>query len=183
MSHPNSARHITRIPGRMCINPTDIQGTDFPHGGTALGLLRSKAVRRTTEQYTITAEELGGAPYQVVMDRETPIFVAIMATWDEAIVSQLFGGSVGAATKRGVITRTLNVQRAGTRLEGHVLYLSPDDPDDPGLIYYNAVPLERMESEAMFAASEEHGIALSWHGLPDGQYRVSQEALRADIVL
>ena len=54
-----ATRNILRIPGRLCVGPTDLT-TAFPHGGTALGVTRALEFRFGYRTYNATAEEFGG---------------------------------------------------------------------------------------------------------------------------
>ena len=75
-------RDILRIPGRLVINPTNLNSA-FPHGGTELGLTRDAEMRFGITTSLVTAEEWGQAPVEAVYTGESAVFAAV---WKEASV-------------------------------------------------------------------------------------------------
>lgn len=182
-----AARGILRIPGKLCINPTDLT-TAFPHGGTALGLTRQNAFRPNVRSSQVAAEEFGQVTVEQVYQGETPRFAAFIRQWDTDAITTIFPtATTGSPSGQAVIAPDVDgTVRSGKLLAAgaHVLCVSPRDLDTkPMLVFYRAVVLPQESNEMQFSPSDEFGLAAVWEALPDSTGRLYAMALREDITL
>jgi hypothetical protein len=180
-----SPKDILRVPGRLCLDPTDLS-TAFPHGGTALGVTRVAAWAGGERGVPITAEEYGGVTVEAVHSIETAAFSCIYRAWDkDALAATLVDTVAGGTTARQVWQARVQTDdvRPGTLLstKAGILYWSPLADAHPGLLVYHALPMPEAASRLQFSAIEPFEIAAVWHASPDDQGRLFAIGLRDDL--
>lgn len=182
-----NVRSVMRVPGRLCINPTNI-ANDFPHGGTALGLTRDVEFRIGITTGIVTAEEWGNIPVEAIKTAEACVLACVLREWDDDAIGAMFvNTSISSAGDRSILSRVAtDGVRAGALLSAKaaVVVFSPLAPDDhPMIIIRKGLPL--VDETAMLQASlaEEFGIAVVWQGIPDSSERLYDIGKRGDLSL
>lgn len=177
-------RDVLKVPGQLCINPTDLS-VAFPHGGTALGLVaRSRWVERITTR-PIMAEEYGTAVVVLKTVRE-PVFRCVLRGWDRDALEEVFldtvqGGSTGQRVVRGRVKT--DRFRAGAVLSSSVMFFSPDNSQHPGLLLFAAVAYPEDVAEINFSLASEVQIAAAWRATPNSLGRDFEVSPRGNLTL
>lgn len=180
-----SATRILRVTGRLCANPTDLS-TAFPHGGTALGMVRDAEFRFGERTYEVKAEEWGGIPREIISCGHTAQFAGVLRDYDSDAINAFFLNPQTAAsnirTIRGV-TAVSGGNRAGYKLSNKAFKLcfSPRAiQDHPYIIIYSAVPLIAEESVLQLSTSEEAVIQFLCTAIPNSNgktYEIGHRSL------
>lgn len=178
------ARQIIRLDGgSLCIDPTDL-ATDYPHGGTALGLIRDGEFRYGERARLVHAEEFGRVAVEGFRIQESPVLSAVFRTWDDDVLSNIFpdttAGTSGGRVIRGNVSA--NAQRGGNLSDLAVtLCFSPRSPDQhPFILIYSAIPVFIQTPAFGLRVGEEVGTAVGFYGIPDASGRLYQVADRGD---
>lgn len=154
------------VPGRLCVAPTDLS-LDFPHGGTALGLVRGVEWVPGKRPAPVTAEEWGGHVTQVIEMAETATLACFYRQWDaDALQKTALDTEAGSSTARRRLRVDVGTDgtRPGTDLtaKGVTLYFSPDANQHPGVLIFRAIPVT--PTAAMrWAASENLEVPAVWY--------------------
>lgn len=184
-----SVRDILRVPGQLCLDPTDLS-IDFPHGGTAIGIVRDIEFRYGIRTGLVTAEEWGSTPVETVFSGESAVLACVLREWDDDAINSIFLNTTvttGFAERRSVISRAAtDGKRAGALLssKSSIVCFSPLALNDhPMLIVRKGIPL--VDESAMLQASlaEEFGVAVVWQAIPDATFQVYDIGRRGDLVL
>lgn len=180
-------RRALRVSGRLCWNPTDLSGS-YPFGGTALGLVRSAALRVRETPHVIRAEEFGGIPVEAVYTGEEYVLACVLSSWDADAVSLTSeDSSAGGATGRRVLSSRPGASgaRAGSLVSSRsgILYFSPESDSHPGVLFRKALPFREGISEWALRIAEEFGIPQLWLAVPDADGDTLQVGLRQDLSL
>lgn len=166
MATPN-VRDILRVPGKLCINPTNLTAA-FPHGGTALGIVHDVAIRLEQPCQYITAEEYGNQKIEGVIVTSGCSLGFILRGWDNDCLNRLFPNTfLGGVTGKRYIVDPGTI-RPGERLTSRavVLLFSPDDPNrHPMFEMFSAVPAVDETREIQMRMDEDFGIPVIFHGL------------------
>lgn len=178
---------IRRIPSRLCINPTDLT-IDYPHGGVALGELRSLIFRPDVGTEYVTAEEFGGQAVEAVYTGESAVLAVALRNFDGATLAAVFpNASTGVAGGPLIAMDVTGDSVRGGRLRSAAavkLYVSPNAIDvDPGLYLPRAVPLVERTAALRWGWPEEWTVPAMFLALPDSTMRVYRIGLRADLAL
>ena len=185
MATPN-VRNILRIPSRLAISPTDLT-TDYPHGGTALGLTRDLVFHFGAKTTLSTAEEWGGVVTKAWYSGEAPFVACVLRELDNDALAAVFPNtSTGSVSQNKIVSYTpaASGYRPGLDLAGKVvkLVVSPLAADrHPFILLYAAVPTLDAEASLMLSYAEEVGIPITWHAMPDSSNRVYRVGTRADL--
>ena len=145
MATPNVV-DIIRMPGQLCFGPTDLS-LDFPHGGTALGVIKSIVAKPRQTYYNVKAEEWGGEVAETIKGGESWVLGGLLRSFDKDALRILFPASIeGAETQKTVIEHPAanTAIRAGNLLSasGIKLLFSPDDTIRiPFVLFRNAIPM------------------------------------------
>lgn len=189
MATPDPRRIIKGLYGYLCVDPTDVAGTVFPHGGTALGLMRDGEFRYGERQRLVGDEAYGKVFTEAFRVQESPIFVAVLREWDDDALGTVFPDTETGDTGRTVIRGRVGVNglRGGQVLSESAvaLYFSPRAIDQhPSILVYSAIPV-LMDTESLRAGGSdaEVGVAIGFYGIPDGTGRLYQIAYRGDVEL
>ena len=135
------------VPGRLSValsNQTYDFSTAYPHGGTALGLVRDVQVRRTEGRETIIAEEFGQEIVDEIYMSEMWLMGFALRGLDEDALGVVFPNTTtGSVTKNKKIvypgaTIVPGTLRASTALG--VLFTSNDTTNHPCVYFPNAIP-------------------------------------------
>lgn len=182
-------RKILHIPGRLCIDPTNL-ALAFPHGGTAIGLTRDAECRFGIKTSLVTAEEWGGAPIEGFYTGEVAVFAFVFRSLDNDGMAAIFPNTAtGSATGNIVIegrTSGAGVDRAGTALSTKAVKLlfSPKAVDrQPMVLLRNAIPLVEETTMLQMSISEEVGIGVVFQALPDSSGKLYDVGERNDLTL
>lgn len=166
---------LLSVPGRLALGPTDLT-TDYPYGGTALGLVRDVLASVVTSPVLLTAEEWGGEPFDVIEDGESwAISFAVRADDSAALALAFLEVGTGGTTGLPAVDLPAPNRRSG-RLraqDGQVFLFAPlDTARHRALLFRRAVPW-RVERLAM---------PLEWDGANGDEltYAIRLVAVRDD---
>lgn len=174
------------VPVNVCTNPTDLS-TDFPHGGTALGLLRpgDSHWQAGVGTFPIVSEEWGHATATISTGTVATLSM-FLRQWDgDALSATHLNTETGATTGRTMAHLDVgeNEKRPGSTHAGVVLYLSPRADQHPGLLLFHASS-SAFQDPMSFATARPFEIPLVWYAQPadvDGDSRVWTQGLRDDL--
>jgi hypothetical protein len=186
MSTPN-ARDLLRVPAELVWNPTSLL-TAYPHGGSALGLVRDLEIRLNVQTSSVVAEEWGGQVVDEIYLCESIVLTAVLRSFDADAISALFPNtSLGAVTKarkvKGHVAGS-GINRAGLLLSTRAgkLVVSPRDVDEaPMLVIYNAIPVVDADALLPYCWSKELGLLVAFKGTPDSSGKVYEWGQRKDL--
>lgn len=181
-----SAKNTLQLPGKLCKDPTDLSA-DFPHGGTALGLVRAVKWRPRRAYFPVEAEEFGTV-VEAIYSGDSAVLVCVARELDSDYLSSIFlNTAAGSTTGRRVVSGrpATDDVRAGTSLEGQSvkLYYSPDNAKDHGLLFFRAVPMVDVAAEIDLGLNQEAGILCVWQATPDDSGRTYDLGPREDLTL
>jgi len=183
MSTPN-ARDVLHVPGRLVKNPTSLSLV-FPHGGTALGIVRAIVFKPEAKYRSIHAEEFGEKVEHVYIG-EGVVVSAVLRAYDSDAIQTIFQNtSVGSVTGERVVNQP-GSNRAGSLLSAQSIKLLfvPNDPNrHPGFVLYRALPMVSESAEFNFKLDEPFEIGMVFAGIRDTSNRVYQLAKFKDITL
>lgn len=179
-------RDITKIPGKLCVNPTDLT-TAFPHGGTGLGVVRNILFRPETRYVDVIAEEFGERVESIAVAQGC-VLVGTLQSWDDEALRHIFWNTVEGtvSSRRKVIEGSSGTNRAGHLLSSRsvVLCFSPDDTDrQPMLLIRRALPFAQESMEATLAINSDIALAFGFAGIRDTSGRLYEFGMRKDITL
>lgn len=181
MATPSPLNQL-RIPGKLCINPTDLSAA-FPHGGTALGMTKKNEFFPNASYLPVLGEEYGGAVVDLIFTGERPRFVCYLREWDSDAIGHIFHNASGAVVTFDAKTEG---SRGGVSLYGNAakLYFSPDAPTAAvGLLGYSAVPMIEASAAMQFAPAEEIGLAVAWEFTPNSSGKIGQIGLPGSLTV
>lgn len=188
-----NVRNVLYLPGRLAVSPTNL-ASDFPHGGTELGVVRDAQFRPNIRHHKIIAEEFG-RPVGAVVASEEAVLMGVLRSWDDDMIRRLFHNTqVDSDGVRGILGRaSLPAQQSGTApnragydrvADAVTLVYSPRAVDQHQmLVLYNAVPLVDEAAELQLSIGEEFGLAFAFMCTPDVQGRDYAWDLRANLTL
>lgn len=166
-----NANNIIRLKGRLVKNPTNLS-TAFPHGGTALGMVREGVFRFGYKSKDITAWEWGNQVVDTLYCGDSAIMSFVIRDYDGDMLDATIP-NVSSSTIIGVASGS-GLKRAGTLLsvEAITLLYSPDAVDDhPHILIYKALPMLQETAELQTSLKHEIGIAAMVKAIPDSQKR------------
>jgi hypothetical protein len=180
---------VLKLPGRLCINPTDLS-LDFPHGGTALGLTRAAEFRFGIQTSIVTAEEWGQQPVEAVYAGASAVFGCVLREWDNDAISAIFPNT-GTGTISGDSTILGRVDGVGVNRAGHlfsaqalVLLFSPRSVDrHPMVLVRKALPMPDETAMIQASLAQEFGIGVVFQAIPDSSDRTYDIGARGDLTL
>jgi len=168
-----------RVPGRVCINPTDNppgSSVPFPFGGIELGLVRDVVLRRRERRFSNTAEEFGGEPAEELYLGETWDLLFALRGFDNDAIQTLFPNTTAHALsgQRGIVHPGSNRREgsAWSTASAVRLLFAPDEPlSHPGVYFRSAIPLVAEELELPLSRNPDAGgellIAVAFRALRD----------------
>lgn len=179
-------RDISKIPGKLCTNPTDLS-TAFPHGGVGLGVVRNIVFRPEIQYQDVIAEEYGQRVESFAVYQGC-VLVATLQSFDAEALRNLFWNTEDGtvSSRRGVKESSSGSVRAGFPLSTRsvVLCFSPDDTDRaPMLIIRRALPYLQESAEVAFALNSDIAIPFGFKGIRDSSGRLYDLKMRKDITL
>lgn len=186
MTTPNP-RNILKIPGRLVASPTDLS-TDYPHGGTELGVVRDIAMNFGVSVDLPEAEEFK-TPIAAILQGERPVFACVLRSWDDAMISRIWHNTQTSAYDEVGIKGSVSgsgIKRAGYNLAERAipLFFSPHAVDQHrAILMYQAVPMPAETAELQLSIGKEFGMALMFRCLPDQLGRMYAVDLRGNLTL
>ena len=170
---------VFRVPGKLAINPTDLT-TAFPHGGTALGVATRVRIERTEPRTMVRAEEFGQEVVEVIRGGVTVVVGCMMRQWDSDVLSTIFPDTSGT-TVNGLPATT----RAGSLMSADSIKLlyAAENPDNPSILIYKAIPLIQETAELRFGVVNELTIPTLWLALRDASNRTYSIGKIGDLTL
>lgn len=155
--------NIRRVPGRVVINPTDLQA-EYPYGGIEVGRTNLHVILPLGEQFLVRDEGLGEI-VDVLEGNLEYVFTCFMRGWDDDAVRLIHSGQYqrGETTQRALFNEPGGTTPGVSALSRAVTFLLvPDDPvRTPGLIIYRGVPDWASGAEIAFQRNEDLGLAIS----------------------
>jgi hypothetical protein len=178
-------RRVLRVPGRLCINPTNLANA-FPCGGTDLGAVRGIELRQDAPYYALTAEEFGFEPVEYLERGTVWGLSCVLRGWDANAIATLFPNtSTGTTTGEKVIAEPGSV-RAGIVISGRSVKLAfvPDNADGaPTVLLYKALPLIAVPFQIDLSRHQEMVLTVAFVGIRDASARVMAMGMRRDLTL
>jgi len=189
MAVPNVVDLLNGAPGRLSFGATNLS-TAYPHGGTALGVVRDLILRRVTETPVLFGEEYA-EPIDAIQGQREWVVAARLASWDNDALGKVFlNTAVGAVSQSRVVQDPLianhNTNRSGTLLGATAIKLvfTPDDPDaHPGFIMYKAMVMPDETMEMRFHATEPMELAILFRGIRDSSNRLVAVGKLVDLAI
>jgi hypothetical protein len=187
-------RNALRIPCELAWNPSDLN-LQYPHGGTALGIVKDIEIRIQPRASKITAEEWGGQEVDAIYLGESLLVVAAVRGYDEDMIQRLFPNTDIGVDPIGNpgITRYVKghaygsgINRAGYLLSDRVgkLCVSPVAYDyHPMLILQAAIPMILPEAVLQQCWSRDLGMLVAFVGTPNSNGKVYEWGLKKDLHL
>lgn len=177
-------RDIATIPGKLCVDPTDLAAA-YPHGGIGLGVVRNIEFSSEIKYSPVMAEEFGEV-VESIATAQGCILTATLQSWDPEALRNIFWN-----TEEGTTTARRKVKEPGTVRAGHllssrskVLLFSPNDTDrDPMLIIRRAMPYPVDSARASLRLDSDVALAFGWLGIRDTSGRLYEWGMRKDITL
>jgi len=183
---------IYRVPGRLCYGPTtDPPTDDYPHGGTALGVVSYLTVSVEKRYERCVAAEYGGELENVIDCGEDLRLFGLLRQWDEDAYTLLFPDVDTGAGGGFLVDAPGDYPNAGLALSSKEVKLlfSPYGPEDPALIVYAAIPRLQVVGEAHFEMANrwrllsELRLAVAFEASRDAQGRRWKMGKLADLTL
>lgn len=178
-----SADSVLLVPGRLAKNPTDLT-TAYPHGGTALGVVADVILEPRVRTEEIAAEELGGAPAEVLYLGEAWRLAVLLRQWDVDAIDAIFPNVTQTGT--GNVRRT--IQMVGNVYPGYLLssracklVFTPDDSTRPGLLVQRALPALRPTAALNLGLDRELGFAAFFWVVKGANTRYADIGTLADL--
>lgn len=183
MALPDATK-IFRVPGRLCIDPTNL-ATAFPHGGTALGIASQIRVVTGLEEASITAEEFGGQAVDVLLMQRDFFMTTLLRQWDNDAINTLFPNTSAGASGDKVINWP-GSNRSGYLLSNRTVKLcftADRQTEHPSVIIYKAIPLPEEQEALRLTVLAELAMPAVFLGIRDGSSRVAAWGLLSDLSL
>jgi len=142
---PDPRNIIGHVPGRICVNPTDLS-LDFPHGGLALGEVEDAEVLLDAPAQILTAEERGNAPYEAIHGGEAWSIALLLREWNAEAYARFFPNSQAGLVSGHAMLESPGSMPAGARLSERqaVWVFSPINLDlHPMVVFYAGIPMLR----------------------------------------
>lgn len=174
--------NIRTLRGWLCKNPTDLN-LPFPHGGTALGLVRDGVFRPGIRTRIITAEEFGGTAVEGIYAGESCILSCLLREFDEDALTSVFPNYTTVARYAPADDREVRPGNLTTERQ-HSLLFSPRDVDDnPFIILYKVLPMVEESMQLQLMISTEATMGVIFQGIPDGAGRCYEFGKKTEITL
>lgn len=171
------------VSGRLAYG-CDNLSTEWPHGGTGLGLVGSIYLEPPGGVIRLPAEDLGGASSAVIYVGGDAVLGASVENWDDAasagVLSAVFP-NVTTINTRHRIDWPATPGTQPTALEP--LVFTPRDSTHPGLILYKAVPLLEESARLWLSSYRFLRVPLLFLGLADASDRVAAMGRLSDLQL
>jgi len=146
--------------------------TAYPHGGTAIGLVRDVQMRRIEGRQTIIAEEFGVEVIDEVYAGEAWLLSFALRGWDSDGILALFPNTTLASTSkfRGVDYPGTTSKPGTTKAAGavKVLFTPDDDKNHPAVYLPNAIPEIAEDLTIALGRIDEVLIVCGFRALRDG---------------
>jgi len=162
----NDPRQFRFVPGRMCLDPTDLT-TAFPHGGQMIGSFSGLKLTITRRSEELTAEEYGGEVFESVITGMQFRIGGFARGYDADLLDTLFDD---VTTTMGGNHKSPNIDYPGDTREGRLgsaknqkLLFAADNAGDPSIIFYQAMPLIEEVAEMRMETKREYGYPVMWH--------------------
>lgn len=188
MALPN-VQDVLQVPGRLSYNPTSLS-LDYPHGGTALGIVRQISVRPAVAHQEIKAEEFGVETVDILYIGEAWVLTAILRSFDNDMLGVVWANTKtpGTSGKRTVEYPGTGASpvRAGSLVSNRSVKLvfTPDDTQHhPMLILYRALPMIQESTEISLALNLKFEIAVAFVGIRDASGRIVAFGMKEDLTL
>ena len=144
----------------------------YPHGGTALGLVRDVQLRRTEGRELIVAEEFGVEVVDELYTGEAWLLAFALRGYDNDAVGALFPNtSTGSKAKRKGIVYPGDTVSPGTLKAASavsVLFTPDDAANHPAVYLPNAIPEISEELEVNLGRSSEWLMTCGFRALRAG---------------
>ena len=145
--------------------------TAYPHGGTALGLVRDIKLQRTEGRELIIAEEFGVEVVDEVYTGEAWLLAFALRGFDDDALGAIFPNTATGtlAKKKGIVYPGTDVVPGNLRSGGAVKVLfTPDDTANHHAVYLpNAIPEIAEELEIPLGRSNELLVLCGFRALRD----------------
>lgn len=166
MTTPTPSRAKIKLPVRACINPTDLLGLAFPHGGIDLGIVADIEFMPILRGTKYRGEDFGGEIVEGHEIRRDVLVGMVLRGYRKEIIQQLFRPDEVTLDETGIpfIQYPGSGNQAKRMTDDAVkVFLSPRSPQyHPGLLLHQASadidPTARMQ----MSNKEEHFYVCQW---------------------
>lgn len=188
MTTPN-VRDLLYAPGRLSFGPTNVT-TAYPHGGTALGLVKGVSVLLGPEYDSardILASERGNQVADNVRGPTKAVMSGFLHSYDSDLIQRLFPNTSVVVVAGGTGHRLVQepgAVRPGQRMSDVAVDLvyTPDDVDHvPMVRINNAMPFLDASPALQLALDIEWALAFTFVGIMDSNDLMYQFGQRHDI--
>lgn len=178
---------IIHASGRVVADPTlNLANSEYPHGGTELGLVMSTAIQPLGTSFRVQSEGLGETTEILEGDNRYVVAMFFRGMDDDA-QAKLFPGaySVGAETRHAVYSEpgTRTPGQASTDRALTLLFVPDDVVNVDGFILYSAIPDFQDGAELFFSRDQEFGFPIAFECLRDKNDRILSIGRLADLTL
>ena len=184
MALPDATK-ILRVPGQLCINPTNL-GIAFPHGGTAIGVASQMRILTGLEESRVTAEEFGGQAVEAVLGKRDFFISALLRQWDNDALAMLFGSDASAGASGDKVINWPGTDRGGYKLSSRsvkLCFTADRFTEQPSVLIYKAIPLYAEQEALRLTVLRELAMPVVFLGVRDGSSRVASMGLLSDLSL
>lgn len=182
-----SASRILHAPGRLVVNPTNIESTAYPYGGFEVGRTRAVAIASTTTPFLVECEGLGGEPSDVLEQTRRITCGMFLRGWDDDAIERMFvdnyvqGSVSGHAVHREPGNRVAGASALGRAVS--LLYV-PDDPvHAPAWLAYRVIPYWSEGAELAWQRGNELGLPLAGECIRGPTGKIAEIGRLADLSL
>lgn len=184
MAAGNAAR-VLRAPGRIVINPTDLDDF-YPYGGTEIGKARLCVLQPLGTSFRVECEGLGEAS-DILEANNRWIFSCQLRGWDDDAVELLLPAGQEAGSTSGhkgfYVPGTATPGESALSHAVKLLYV-PDDPIHvPAVLIYRGVPELAEGAEIAFQRGEEMVLPLTLDCFRDSNDNILRVGRLADLSL
>ena len=143
VASPDPRNIIGNVPGQLAVGCTDFS-TAFPHGGTSLGEVHEAVLVIANPKQTITYEEYGIEPAEVIDGGMAWSLACYLREWNNQAYTEVFRN-----TSVGTTSGSISIEETATNVAGYtyssrgdVFAFSPYNlKTHPIVVFYKGLPM------------------------------------------
>lgn len=175
---------ILTVPGRLYLNPTDLQN---PHVNTptlCLGVVQDVSIKLDQSYFWVTAEEYGGERVEGMLARDGCAIGFLLRSWDRDAMARIFPNTAAGATtgKRRVVSPGAILPGEALSNRSIILAFCPDDIDNhPVFLMRRALPALKETADLSMSLNTEFDLPAIFYGIRDTSNRLYDWGLGRDL--